>query len=176
MDINKLKKDRSEGLKNLGAVIWMLNSIEAYLVGAISSFFMFDFTDAGKNKSILLNDMLRESKVFSSLENKRILMKKIIERVDKIAIKKKLSFNSQDYILIIDDIKKMQEIRNKLAHNILNFSKDGSSASYINSAREKIDINLNNSLAQLGTVEKNIHTLLDKFLPESNKILYWEEN
>jgi CRISPR/Cas system Type II protein with McrA/HNH and RuvC-like nuclease domain len=129
MKTHEFIEEKREGLKNLGAIFWLLSKIDGLLITHIS-FFFTEWSKVVPLKSLLINRSLFDEKIFLTLESRRRLFKKIIEGLSDEATEKGIIFNKEKYISICKLIIETQEIRNVLAHNLVFFSDDGKTATY----------------------------------------------
>ena len=114
-----LSQNKAE-LQKIGEIFSYLNFIDVNIV-AILTIILSDLT-ATEEKHILINDILFDENIFETFEQKRRLLKKIIERSAAIARKKKIAFDEEKYLELCKDFLKIQQKRNIIAHKYLTYS------------------------------------------------------
>lgn len=174
MKIDEFKQKNGEGLKNLGAVFWILSKIETQLITQIS-FFFTDWSKVSPLKSILLNRALFDEKIFSTTESKRLLFKRIIEGLHDEATRKGVSFDKNKYMSTCDLINKTQEIRNVLAHNLVFFSDDGQTATYSDARKmnkeKRVTVNLVDEIAKAETISNLLEQSFADFVNDAVRVV-----
>lgn len=150
-----------------GGIIYNLNKIEIYIIAALSIFFSDDL-DAQSEKDFIFNDALFNEKIFPTIENKRRLLVHIIKNVGRVAEENNVDFDKAKWLSVCESIKKLQELRNDIAHNHLVFLNNGRVRYSIRKTNEEriSDKKIGNK----GTM-KMIEFDLDKEFEKSEKIL-----
>ncbi len=113
-----------EQFKKLGGIIYALNRIDVFLVTSLSIFFT-DESDPQSEKNFIFNDALFDKNIFAQFENRLMFFKKAVEDIGRMAEENNLKFDKDKWLGIYKEIKKVQKLRNELAHNFLLFSNDG---------------------------------------------------
>ena len=126
-----------EVFKKIGGIIYNLNQIEVFIITALSIFFI-DLSDPNSEKTSIFNDSLSDEAVFSTLENKRKLLIRVIKGVGKAAEENGMSFDKSKWLDICESVRRLQELRNKLAHHHLLFLQNGNIGYYIRKSPEEI--------------------------------------
>ncbi|HTD40876.1 MAG TPA: hypothetical protein VK671_09665 [Mucilaginibacter sp.] len=140
MEIQKLIKRYPEEFKKIGAIFYSLNYIEIELIIFLTDFYS-DPTNHDSEKTFLINDALFDNKIFSSFENKRMFLNKIVEEFNRISIEKDIPFCYEKWKTFSKSLLKVQEIRNTLAHHHLNFINDQKTVGFTTrmKAKERIE-------------------------------------
>ncbi len=175
MDLHKFIEEKGEGLKKIGAIFWILNSIETEIITQIT-FFFTDWSGKYQWKSIVFNRSLFNEKIFPSLENKRRFFLKIVESLDEIAKWKHIEFEKEKWIEIGQVLNKIQKIRNKLAHNFIRFSEDNERAIFndtqiLTGPYLQKEINLDDTLEMANSLSIKLRQLLPDFVYQAQIVL-----
>ncbi|MEK7507867.1 MAG: hypothetical protein AAB602_02165, partial [Patescibacteria group bacterium] len=126
-----------EVFKKIGGIIYNLNQIEVFIISALSTFFI-DLSDPHSEKTFIFNDSLSDEAVFPNLENKRRLLIRVIKGVSKAAEENGMSFDKSKWLNICESVRKLQELRNELAHHHLLFLQNGNIGYYIRKNPEEL--------------------------------------
>ncbi|HEV3482267.1 MAG TPA: hypothetical protein VGR97_08055 [Candidatus Acidoferrales bacterium] len=113
-----------EQFKKLGGIIYALNRIEISLITVLSIFFSNE-SDAQSEKNFIFNDALFDVGIFTSFETKLRLLEKVIKDVSRVGEEQARGFHEKKWLDMCQSIRKVQSLRNKLAHHLLTFSNDG---------------------------------------------------
>lgn len=169
---NELMASHADGFKRIGFLFWLLNAIEASIISNVTFFFV------EKNmidKTIILNRALFNHNVFKDLDSRREFFMQIVDMLNDVAIGKGIDFDLKKYKIFSKDIKKIQETRNKLAHNIVRFSKDDKKAWYTEKKKESTEekeIDLEEEIKKATKIYSESSDLLENFVKDVNNILY----
>ena len=113
-----------EEFKKIGALVFSISRVDIYLTTILSSFFS-DWSAANLEKDVILNGAFFDESIFPSFENKRRLFIKAIKDIARLAKEKNMPFDEDSGLALCNELAKLQEIRNKLAHKIISFPGTG---------------------------------------------------
>jgi len=176
MEIQEFLEKKGEGLKRLGAIIWVLNHIESQL-NAIITLFLADWSNPHgvQDKMTILNRALFDEKIFLNLESKRMLYLKIIKALGEVAKERNLAFEEEKWLKVARSISKVQEVRNDVAHKFLSFSDDGKQTSFTEAESLNIlnsaIVELDHELIKADEISKELGKLIPDVSAEAKRIL-----
>jgi hypothetical protein len=113
-----------EQYKKLGMILDVLNRVEIDVISTLTAFFT-NPSSPNSEKTFIFNDALFDNNIFETFENKKRFLIRIIESVHRVAVERSLEFDKDKWLAVCKSIEKLQSVRNKLAHHMLNFSADG---------------------------------------------------
>ena len=104
----------------IGGIFTALNRLENGLNQVISSAFV-DPNCGNQEKMHFIGMALADEHIFCKFEEKRLMFKKLVEAADYLVRVNNIDieFNKEKYIELANKIKKVQEIRNDVAHNYI---------------------------------------------------------
>lgn len=127
MHIEQHKKQ----MELIGGIFTALNRLENGINHIISSA-LIGTNCRSQERMHFISRILADEHIFCKFEEKRLTLKKLIEAADY-SVKTKniqIEFNEEKYLELVAKIKKVQEIRNDVAHNYLLPDADGVSNYY----------------------------------------------
>lgn len=133
----ELQEKYPEIFKNIGGIIYNLNKIETLIITTLSIFFT-DISNPQSEKNFIFNDAMADENVFPSIENKRRLLVKVIKGVWRVCEENGICFEKKRWLDICESIKRLQNIRNNLAHHHLVFPNEGGVGYYVRKSNEEL--------------------------------------
>ncbi len=114
-----IDKHRNQ-MELIGGIFTALNRLENGINHVISS----AFTDPNcrtQEKSHFISNILADHNIFCKFEEKRLMFRKLIEAADYLVKHNQVAieFDKGKYMELANKIKKVQEIRNDIAHNYM---------------------------------------------------------
>lgn len=113
-------KNHRKQMELIGGIFTALNRLENVINQVISAAFV-DPNCRNQEKGHFIGAMLADEHIFCKFEEKRLTIKKLIEATDYLVKTKKIQidFDKEKYLKLVVKIRKVQEIRNDIAHNYL---------------------------------------------------------
>ena len=104
----------------IGGIFTALNRLENGVNHVISAAFV-DPNCRNQEKMYFISTILADEHIFCKFEEKRLMLKKLIEAADYLVKTKEIQieFNKEKYLKLVSTIKNVQEIRNEVAHNYM---------------------------------------------------------
>lgn len=123
MKIEELQKEHPDVFNKIGAIIFNMNRIEGNMISALSTFFIHSNPQSERN--FVFSDALLDKNIFPNFENKRQLLIKCINAIWKVAEENNISFDKAKWLNMCESIRKLQEVRNRIAHHSFGFLENG---------------------------------------------------
>jgi len=107
-------------MERIGGIFTVLNRLENGINHVISAAFA-DPNCRNQEKMYFISTILADEHIFCKFEEKRLTLKKLIEAADYLVKTKRIQieFDKEKYLILVNKIQKVQEIRNDVAHNYL---------------------------------------------------------
>lgn len=113
-----------EDTEKIGKFVYLMSRIDIELVTALTMYLTHGYEN-NSQRVFLVNDLLMNNSLLDKIENKRALLVKIVKVTERVAKEINANFESSKYLLFLEEIKKLQESRNKILHAILSFRGEG---------------------------------------------------
>lgn len=115
----------------IGGIFTALNRLENGISHVISAAFA-DPNCRSQEKMHFISMTLADGRIFCKFEEKRLMFKKLIEAADYLIKTNKIAveFDKEKYVNLANKIKKVQEIRNDVAHNYMLPDAEGAAIYY----------------------------------------------